>query len=250
MAHPRIGHRALPHGLKMLHDDRDILVVNKPAGLLTMGTEREKERTAYYILMDYVRKGNSKSRQRVFIVHRLDKDTSGVLLLAKSGEAKRYLQGQWEETEKRYLAVVHGHLEQKTGILSSFLAENSAGVIYSTPSPSRGKLARTQYRVLRELKEHSVLEIQLLTGRKHQIRVQLADLGHPVAGDKKYGVKKDSMPRLALHACSLAIHHPHSGERLEFHAPPPAHFTRLAGSWEIIARLMQEPGEKTSTKTP
>ena len=132
-------------GLVILHEDRDILVVDKPAGLLTIGTERDKSHTAYFILTDYVRKGFARSRNRVFIVHRLDRDTSGVLVFAKSEAAKLRLQGEWSETEKKYLAVVHGQCRKSEETITTYLAENKAHVMYSTPDPAKGKLSRTAY---------------------------------------------------------------------------------------------------------
>ena len=213
-------------GIVILYEDRDILVVDKPAGLLTMGTETERERTAYWILTDYVRKGCARSRNRVFIVHRLDRDASGVLILAKTEAAKLRLQDQWGDGEKKYLAVVHGRLANRMGTITSYLAENKARVVYSTGDPARGKLARTAYTVMKETGNFSVLDITLLTGRKNQIRVQLAEQGHPVVGDEKYGRRKDGFKHLALHARSLSLNHPFSGKRLAFEAPVPAHFFR------------------------
>ena len=134
----------------------------------------------YHILTDYARKGSSRSRNRVFIVHRLDRETSGILLFAKTPEAKHRLQSRWKETRKTYLAVVHGTPEKQEDVLSSYLAENRAHVVYATSNPSKGKLARTGYRVIRKAKGKALLEVDLLTGRKNQIRVQLADIGHPV----------------------------------------------------------------------
>jgi 23S rRNA-/tRNA-specific pseudouridylate synthase len=122
----------LPKGLEILYEDEDILVVDKPAGLLTVRTQTDKLRTASYILTDYVRKGCLKSRNRIFIVHRLDQWTSGVLIFAKSEEVKLHLQAQWKGTEKKYVAVVYGHLAQKEGMITSYLSENKAYVVYST----------------------------------------------------------------------------------------------------------------------
>ncbi len=225
---PSFG-RHRPGGLKFLYEDRDILVVDKPSGLLTMGTERDKTRTAYCLTTDYVRRGNPKSRNRVFIVHRLDRDTSGVLLFAKTEAAKAILQGQWDVTEKKYLAIVHGHLARKEGTISTYLAENSAHNVYSTTDPQQGKLSHTAYRVLREAKGFSLVEIDLLTGRKNQIRVHFAGIGHPVVGDRKYGGEKTSHPRLALHARSISFPHPLDGRRMTFEAEVPEHFVRLLG---------------------
>ena len=216
-----------PKGLPILHEDKDILVVDKPAGLLTIGTDRDKSRTAHYLLNDYVRKGDPKSRNRVYVVHRLDQDTSGILLFAKSEQAKTFLQENWETTEKHYLAIVHGRLAVKEGTLSSYLAENSAQRVYSTRDAGKGKLSRTEYKVVRETQGFSLLEIHLLTGRKHQIRVQLADLGHPVAGDKKYGGGEQATRRLALHARSIAFTHPYHGRPMSFDTGMPEEFVRM-----------------------
>jgi RluA family pseudouridine synthase len=214
-------------GLEILYEDRDIVVVDKPAGLLTMGTERNKTRTAYYMLTDYVRHGNPRSRERIFIVHRLDEATSGVLVFARTEEAKGRLQGQWQETEKIYTAVVHGRLAKKEGVISSYLAENKAFVVYSTKDRRRGKLAQTAYKVVKEGAVYSLLEVNLLTGRKNQIRVQMADEGHPVAGDMKYGNGRDGCRRLALHARSITFRHPGSGEMITFEAKVPEWFGEL-----------------------
>lgn len=213
-------------GLAILHEDEDILVVDKPAGLLTIATERERSRTAYAALTGHVRE-NAGPRARIFIVHRLDRDTSGVLVFAKHEEAKRFLQGHWEETKKIYLAIVHGRPEKRSGTISTRLVENRVHRVYSTPDPARGRPARTAYRVLRETKRFALLEIDLVTGRKNQIRVHLADIGHPVVGDRKYGRPKDVHTRLALHAGSLTLPHPGTGVLLTFRAPLPAYFGRL-----------------------
>lgn len=219
----------LPKGLEIIHEDRDLLVVNKPSGLLTMGTETEKTHTAYFALTDYVRKGFAKSPNRIFIAHPLDRDTSGIVIFAKNEEAKRNLQSQWQETRRTYLAVVHGRCEKQEATITSCLAENAAHCVYSTTDPNQGKLASTTYRVIKETKEFSLLEVDLLAGRKHQIRVHLADLGHPVMGDKRYG-KGDKTPgRLALHALAIFVRHPFSGKELTFTTKAPGFLYRLLG---------------------
>ena len=216
-----------PRGLPLLHEDKDILVVVKPVGLLTIGTDRQKSRTAHYLLNDYVRKGNSKSRNRVYVVHRLDQDTSGILIFAKSEQTKKFLQKNWEQTEKHYLAIVHGKLADKEGIISSYLTENKALKVYSTPDAAMGRLSRTAYKVLQESKGFSLVEISLLTGRKHQIRVHFAEKGHPVAGDRKYGTGNPVSKRLALHARSISFIHPFSGKQMTFDTGMPEDFVRL-----------------------
>jgi tRNA pseudouridine32 synthase/23S rRNA pseudouridine746 synthase/23S rRNA pseudouridine1911/1915/1917 synthase len=227
---PKKRHSAgkyLPRGLEILYEDRDILVVDKPAGLLTVGTDNNKTRTAYYMLTDYVRKGNPKSRNRIFIVHRLDKSASGVLVFAKNEEAKSRLQTQWKDTEKKYVAVVYGRLAKKEDVITSYLAESKAYVVYSTADATKGKLAHTAYKVLKESRQFSLLEINLLTGRKNQIRVHLADKGHPVAGDRKYGKAKDCVRRLALHSKSISFKHPASGKQMTFETKVPNYFNDL-----------------------
>jgi len=222
---PSSRHR--PKGLDILYEDSDILVIDKSAGLLTIGTAKEKVRTAHYILTDYVRKGNAKSRKQVFIVHRLDKDTSGILIFAKTIEAQMSLQKHWKNTEKRYIAVVHGILSLKEDTITSYLAENSAYIVYSTSDSKVGKLAQTYYKVIKETKMFSLLEINLITGRKNQIRVHLADIGHPVVGDRKYGNKDKKHKRLALHAKSISFKHPYSGKKLNFETEVPTHIEKL-----------------------
>ena len=219
--------KRLPRGLEILYEDRDILAVDKPAGLLTVGTETNKFKTASYILTDYVRNGCVRSRNRIFVVHRLDQWTSGVLIFAKSEAVKLRMQAQWKGTEKKYVAVVHGHLAQKEGIISSYLTENKAYVVHSTTDVTRGKLSHTAYKVLKETKQFSLLEITLLTGRKNQIRVHMADKGHPIVGDRKYGIANDRFSRLALHSKSISFKHPVSGEPMNFESKVPDCFNKL-----------------------
>ena len=218
--------RFQPRGLTILYEDQDIIVVDKVSGLLTVSTDRTKDNTAYFRINNYVRKGNAKSRNRVFIVHRLDRDTSGVLVFAKDEKAKRFLQDNWHSFDKKYLAVVHGKITPETDIISSYLAENSIFKMYSTDDPAKGKLAKTKYTRLQESKDYSLLEVELLTGRKNQIRVHLADRKCPVAGDKKYG-KKKGVKRLCLHSVSLDFLHPYTGEELHFSTKMPSYFRTL-----------------------
>lgn len=223
----KLNTKHLPRGLEILYMDDDILVVDKPAGLLTVGTETNRSKTVYYCLTDFVRKGNPKSRHRIFIVHRLDRDTSGVIVFAKNEDAKFTLQAEWENTQKKYLAVVYGQFVKKQDTITSYLAENKMFKVYSTDDPTKGKLAHTAYTVLKETPHTSLLEIALLTGRKNQIRVHLADLGHPIIGDKKYGKPKDPYKRMMLHANSITFKHPVTGKLMTFESPMPNDFKRL-----------------------
>jgi RluA family pseudouridine synthase len=219
--------RHLPKGLEIIYEDNDILVIDKSAGLLTVGTATNKTRTAYYFLTDYVRKGNPKSRNQIFTVHRLDQWTSGVLVFAKSEQIKERLQDNWKDTEKKYIAAVHGHIKPKEGIISSYLTENKAYTVYSTDNKEKGKLAHTAYKVLKENERFSLLEITLLTGRKNQIRVHMADKGHPVVGDRKYGKNGNEYKRLALHSYSISFKHPATGKQMTFKTKIPGYFHKL-----------------------
>ena len=217
-------------GIEIIYEDREILVIDKPPRLLTMASETEREKTAYHILTDYVRKGSAKSPKRIFIVHRLDRDTSGIVIFAKTEAAKKRLQDQWDATGKKYLAVVYGKLPEKSGVITSYLAENIAHVVYSTKNKTIGKLSTTAYKVLKETRDFSVLEVDLVTGRKNQIRVHFADMGHPVVGDAKYGKAGDIHKRMALFARSISFLHPWNGRRMLLEAKVPTYFTGLVGN--------------------
>lgn len=223
----KVSTKHWPKGLEILYEDLDILVVNKINGLLTVSTDREKEKTAYFLLNNYVKKGNVRSKNRVFIVHRLDRDTSGILVFAKNEKAKRYLQTEWKEFNKIYYAVVHGRLLKKEGIITSYLLENKMHRVYSVNDSTKGKYSKTGYKVVKESKNFSLLNINLFTGRKNQIRVHLSEQGHPVVGDKIYGKIDKGIKRLALHAASLTISHPFTREKITFETELPLYFKTL-----------------------
>lgn len=216
-----------PKGLSIIYEDHDIVVVDKINGLLTVSTAGEKEKTAYFLLTDYVKKGISISKNRVFIVHRLDRDTSGILVFAKNEKTKRYLQDEWKEFNKIYFAVVHGRLQEKEGMITSYLLENKAHRMYSVTDSKKGKLSKTGYKVIKESNKFSLLKINLITGRKNQIRVHLSEKGHPVVGDKIYGKIDKGAKRLALHAASLTILHPFTKTKMIFETEPPLYFKTL-----------------------
>lgn len=219
-----IPYRHRPKGLTILYEDRDIIVIDKSAGLLTVKAMYEKERTAHHILTNYIRKGSFKSKKQLFVVHRLDRDTSGVLIFAKSIEAKENLKLQWKNVRKKYAAVVHGVLKEKNGTITSYLAENEDYEVFSVRDSRKGELAITRYQVIKEAKKFSLLEIELLTGKKNQIRVHFSEKGHPIVGDNKYGKKGEPKSRLALHSHHLTFRHPHSGKELTFEAELPGFF--------------------------
>ncbi len=216
-----------PKGLTILYEDQDILVVNKISGLLTMASAREREKTAYFILTQYVKKGSLRSKNRVFIVHRLDKDTSGVLVFAKTEKAKFFLQDEWQSFSKKYVAVIEGKMREKEGIITSYLAENSIHRVFSVRNADKGKFAKTGYKVIKESERFSLVHIHLFTGRKNQIRVHFYDQGCPVAGDKVYGEKSVGIKRLALHAATLTIRHPHTNKEMTFETNTPTYFKQL-----------------------
>lgn len=216
--------------LRIVYEDDDIIVVDKPAGLLTIATEREKLDTAYRTLTDHVRK--SDARARIFIVHRLDRDTSGLLLFAKSAVVKRALQDHWHETvrERRYVAVVEGRVAGESGTIRSNLVQNRAYRMYSSKRTGEGKPAVTHFEVTAGNTLFTLLSIWLETGRKNQIRVHMQDIRHSIAGDRRYGATTNPIHRLALHAQILSFSHPRTGRVLRFESPVPPAFLRLIGS--------------------
>lgn len=225
-----IPQRYHPKGFEILYEDRDIIVGNKAPGFLTVAAKWNREHTIHSALNSYVRKGNSKSRKVVYPVHRLDQDTTGVLIFAKTLEAQTFLKDHWRETEKIYYAVVHGRLSQKKGTFSSWLIEDDEYVMHSTNDARQGKLAHTAYDVVKETEKFSLVKINLLTGRKNQIRVHFADAGHPVVGDAKYGSlnrRPSRQLRLALHAQAITFVHPFHRKRMNFETPIPEYFHRL-----------------------
>lgn len=224
---------SFPPLLALVFEDDEILVVDKPAGLLTIATERERERTAYRLLAEYVgAHGGSagaarRGAPRLFIVHRLDRETSGLLVFAKSPAAKRRLQSQFEarSVERRYVAVVEGLVRDPAGTLRTRLRESRALKVHRTRDRSEGREAITEYRVIRSGVATTLLELSLVTGRRGQIRAQLAELGHPILGDRVSGSRHDPVRRLCLHATRLGFAHPR-GHRVVFESPMPSAFGR------------------------
>ena len=213
--------------VKLLYEDEHILVINKGYGVLSMGTDTKKDGTAYSIMREYVKYHDP--RAKVFIVHRLDRDTSGLMMLAKTIEAKEAMQHNWNNMvlNRKYIAVVEGEVKQQEGVVKSYLAENSQYEVYSTDDPSKGQFAVTRYKCLKATKSYSMMEVELDTGRKNQIRVHMKDLGHPIAGDRKYGAAHSPINRLALHAQTLRFVHPITRREMNFSAPIPSGFRSL-----------------------
>jgi 23S rRNA pseudouridine1911/1915/1917 synthase len=215
------------HGLRIVHLDEAVVVVDKPAGLLSMGSAREKERTAHRILNDYLKAQTKSQSQQAFIVHRLDRETSGLMLFARTELIQAALQQNWKSVTKKYLAMVEGTPSSAAGTLKDRLLEDKSLRVRRVENG--GELAITHYRVLAQRGKRSILELQLETGRKNQIRVQLAALGHPIVGDSKYGANTGSARHLMLHSCELSFSHPVSGAPMKFVSTPPAPMT---ARWE------------------
>lgn len=215
--------------IQMVYEDDDIIVINKGYGLLSMSNDKIKEGTAYSILRDYLKEKDP--RNKLFIVHRLDQHTSGLMLFAKNVKAKEAMQHNWNNMVRRrqYVCVVEGILDPAEGVRQSYLAENSQHVVYSTDNPEVGQLAYTRYKTLRRGQGYTLAEVELETGRKNQIRVHMKDLGHPIAGDRKYGAKTSPIHRLALHARTLCFIHPVTGKLMDFSTPIPSSFQRCTG---------------------
>ncbi|ULO06378.1 RluA family pseudouridine synthase [Paenibacillus sp. 19GGS1-52] len=213
-------------GLTIVHEDDDLIVIQKDAGLLSIATAEESELTAYYQLMEHVRLTNSKNR--IFVVHRLDRDTSGLMMFAKSEAIQQTLQNNWKETvkERSYVALVEGAVKRPEGTISSWLKETSTLKMYSSPHEGDGQHAITHYKLIQMNRHFSLLEVHLETGRKNQIRVHMADIGHPIAGDKKYGAETKTVGRLGLHARVLSFIHPTTGKLLTFESPIPKTFLK------------------------
>jgi 23S rRNA pseudouridine1911/1915/1917 synthase len=212
----------LPPPLSLVHEDADLLVVDKPAGLLTIADANERERTAYRMLRDWL---DVRAAGRVFVVHRLDRETSGLLVFARTGAAKRALQAQFRARtpERVYVARVEGAVREAEGTLTSRLVEDRSLRVRSVRPEGRSREAITRYRVLERGPDDTLLELALVTGRRGQIRAQLAALGHPIVGDRAHGSRRDPLRRLGLHATRLAFVRP-GGGRVVFESPPPREF--------------------------
>ena len=213
----------------ILYEDDDIIAVDKPHGMLSISTEKEQERTAYHIITDYVKERDRKNR--IFVVHRLDRETSGVMIFAKTESVKTTLQDNWDDavTHRGYAAVVEGRPEKDEGQIVSWLKQTKTLLVYSSKFEGEGKKAITNYKIVQSNKDFTLLDVNLETGRKNQIRVHMNDISHPVTGDKKYGAKSDPLKRTALHASKLTLIHPTTGKELTIKSQVPKGFMRVTG---------------------
>ena len=214
-------------GLKIVYLDEHIVVVDKRAGLLSMGSETEKTRTAHRILNEHLKAVSGATSQTAFIVHRLDRETSGLMIFARSRAIQAELQQNWKAVIKKYLAVVEGIPSKAEGTLRDNLVESKSMRMHRVERG--GELAITHYRVLQKGRPNSLIEITLETGRKNQIRVQMAGFGHPIVGDGKYGATSDPARRLGLHSWELKFRHPVSGASMEFRSEMPGRLMALIG---------------------
>ena len=212
--------------LKLLYEDAYLIVVEKKEGLLSDATDHQKERTAQHILNEYVKRENRNNR--VFVVHRLDRETSGIMMYAKDEKAQHTLRDNWHDivTDRRYVAVVSGEMEKDQGSVESWLTDRKL-YVSSSDYDDGGKYALTHYKTIKRANGYSLVELQLETGRKNQIRVHMQSLGHPVVGDERYGCPVDPLGRMALHAFKLCFHHPVTGELMAFETSYPSPFKNL-----------------------
>jgi len=213
--------------VRIVYEDDSVIVVDKPSGLLTMGTDDEKVNTLYAALRE--RANSKRPAEKIFIVHRLDREVSGLVVFAKNFAAKEQLQNQFKDHSagRRYVAVVEGRDVPDQFTIKSHLAENAALRVYSTRRTSIGKLAITHVQVVQRNARTTMLEIRLETGRKHQIRVHLAERGLPIVGDKTYGARNNPIHRIALHGAQLEFRHPVTGRTMHFDSNPPQTFSTL-----------------------
>lgn len=206
--------------IKIIYEDKNIIVVEKPSNLLTIATDKERENTLYHKTISYLKQKNKNNK--LFIVHRLDKDTSGVILFAKTEQVKNFLQDNWNDVavSRKYVAVCEGTPSDKTKVIKSYLTENKNTFIsYSTKDKNKGKLAITSYNVIKSNKKYSLLDIEIKTGRKNQIRAHLMENGTPIVGDKKYGSVSSPIHRMCLHAYELVIKYNNNSIKFESKIP-------------------------------
>ena len=219
--------RSLPSGMKIVHEDESIIVIEKPANLLSIASLSEREETAYAHLTGYVRKGDRYSKERIWIVHRLDKETSGLMVFARNEEVKHLVQDNWDKAEKHYLAITDGNPPAEEGVMRSFLDERNPFMVFSGPESEHAREAITHYEVIERSDRYTLLRLKLETGRRHQIRVQLRDMRCAIIGDDKYGTGVGPVKRMCLHSTYLRLPHPVTGNMLVFESPIPDTMAKL-----------------------
>jgi 23S rRNA pseudouridine1911/1915/1917 synthase len=217
----------MARNMRLVYEDEHLIVIDKNAGLLSIASDNEKYLTAYNILSSYVK--SQRPSNRIFIVHRLDRDTSGLMMFARSEKVQSLLQRDWKHnvTARTYVALVEGEIKEPEGVIKSYIYESKALIMHSTKNPEKGELAITRFRLLKNSRDYSLLEVTLETGKKNQIRLHMQEIGHSIAGDRKYGASTSPVGRLGLHASVLAFIHPVTGKEMRFESRIPAKFRRL-----------------------
>lgn len=212
--------------IDIIYEDNDLIVINKPTDLLSVSTIKENDRTAFSLISQYLKTKNPRSK--LFIVHRLDRETSGVMIFAKNEKMKLALQNKWNDLviKRGYVALVEGVVKD-SGEIESWLTENKNLVVYSTKDKRKGKYALTKYDVIKRNNKYSLLNVEIKTGRKNQIRVHMKDIGHPVVGDKKYGSNTNPIKRMGLHASCIKLTHPFTNKEMVFEVSTPFVFNSL-----------------------
>ena len=220
-------HKKTRSNLPIIFENEEFIVINKPSGLLSIASDKEKGSTVYRMLTDYVQQKDKHNR--IYVVHRLDEDTSGVLMVAKNEKIRDLLQEKWNDlvSKRGYFAIVEGQMKEKQGTIKSYLKKNAQNMMYSSKKAGDGQLAITHYKVIKEIENYSLLDVNIDSGRKNQIRVHLGDLGHHVIGDDKYGNPSNPIKRLGLHAYELVLEHPVTHKVMKFNAPMPKEFKAL-----------------------
>jgi len=238
------------HDLPIIYEDDDLIAINKPSGLLSTPSDREKGRTAYRLVSDYVTQKDRNNR--IFVVHRLDEDTSGVLIFAKSFAVREALQNNWADivTNRGYYAIVEGMDIPEEGTLKDYLAQDSTFQVYVVRNPAKGKLAITHYKKITAKAGYSLLDVHLETGRKNQIRVQLGNIGHYVIGDDRYGEPSNPLHRLGLHAYELDLKNPLNGKEYKFNAPMPPEFKKMFFKSDQDKKLEKEKRDGQFERSP
>ena len=213
--------------LKLVYEDPYLIVVEKKEGVLSVSTEHVKERTAQHILSEYVKRKHRANR--IFVVHRLDRETSGLLMYAKDEKTQHTLRDNWQDivTDRRYVAIVEGEMERDAGSIESWITDQKYYVSSSPVDDGTGRYALTHYKTIKRANGYSLVELELETGRKNQIRIHMSEMGHPVIGDERYGSKSNPLERIGLHAFKLGFYHPVTGEHMQFETPYPAKFKSL-----------------------
>lgn len=211
----------------IIFEDNDFIAIDKPSGLLSVASDKEKQKTAYRMVSDYVQQFDKHNR--IYVLHRIDEDTSGVLIFCKHEELRDKLQENWDKLvkERKYYAIVDGHMNKKEDTLIHYLKQNSLNLMYVSDDKVHGKKCTTHYKVMNEIKDYSLLDVKIDSGRKNQIRVQLGATGHHVIGDDKYGEPTNPIKRLGLHSYLVSFVHPYNKKEYVFRSPIPKEFQTL-----------------------